>query len=247
MTSIPISDFSPAKELRRSESEEAALSPHSSASPNDSQEAPIQPLIDDEFESPEGHHFRGASFGNESESDTYQESNFDRLVTSYEQSLARQASLDQQLEEMHRAHAVQYDMWEGRYKRTCIELERSSQRVEELKELLEAKEAENSRLLQDLDTLRTEIKEYRQADTQSKSIIQQLQQELVYKDQLAKEQSSKFEELLRNFSPKAKKTARTVSKSPTPGSQHHSESPCFASNAGKYSGVYLLQSAVKCR
>lgn len=248
MKAEAIQSFSPEKELRRSESEEAGLSHESSQSEGlveDSGAGPaIQPELDEEFETPSSsHHFRGSSFGNESETDNYPESSFDRLVTSYEKSLARQASLDHQLENMHKAHAVQQDMWEGRYKRACLELERSNQRIEELKELVAAKEAENGRLRLDLDELRSEMKEYRHAESRTKEVIGKLEEELAYKDQLAKGQTEKVEELIRYFT-KDKKQSQHASKSPAPSPQPRSKSPCFTSNPGRYNGVYLLHGSV---
>ena len=239
--------FSPEKELRRSESEEAALSHRSSESEGlveDEAVDPQQAETEEEFETPtSSHHFRGSSFGNESETDNFPESSFDRLVTSYEKSLVRQASLDQQLENMHKAHAAQQDIWEARYKRASLELERSSQRIEELKDLVTAKDAENGRLRLDVDELRSEVKEYRQAESRTQEVVRKLEEELAYKDQLAKGQTEKVEELIKYFT-KDKKQSRPATKSPAPSPPPRSKSPCCTSNPGRYNGVYLLRGSV---
>lgn len=238
-----ILSFSPEKELRRSGSEEAALSHRSSGSEGLEQDLE-QEELEEEFETQaDAHHFRGSSFGNESETDNFPESSFDRLVTSYEKSLVRQASLDQQLENMHKAHAVQQDIWEARYKRACLELERSSQRIEELKELVAAKDAENGRLRMDVEELRSEVKGYRQAESRSQEVVRKLEQELAYKDQLAKGQTEKVEELIRYFT-KDRKQSRPAVKSPAPSPPPRSKSPCCTSHPGRYNGVYLLRGSV---
>ena len=191
--------FSPAKELKRSESEEAGLSKEQESSGSeqgedwqeqqslaensqegsDLQDQETGRRGDEDYETPESHHFRGSSFGNESDPEDTPGSNFERLVTSYEKSLERQQTLDQQMKDLHQAHTAQQDMWESRYKRATLDLERLTQRNEELLELLSAKEAELSRLREDVETLRRDARESRAVESRTKEVIRKLEEELV--------------------------------------------------------------------
>lgn len=113
---------------------------------------PFQPSIDTDQDSP--HHFRGSSFGEDLESPYVS-------VTRKERTGGRELP------------------WQEKYKTAGFELERASQRNQELIELLSAKEAEVARLREDLEALRLEVQDSMQAEARTRELIKKLETELV--------------------------------------------------------------------
>jgi predicted RNase H-like nuclease (RuvC/YqgF family) len=142
--------FSPAKELKRSGSEVATWDPDIESSGSEA----FQPSADTYEDSP--HHFRGSSFGEE-------------LENPYTSTTSQR---EFQVETREIA-------WQERYKTAGFELERASQRNQELIELLAAKEAEVARLREDLESLRLEGKDYMQSEIRTRELITRLETELV--------------------------------------------------------------------
>lgn len=142
--------FSPAKELKRSGSEVAVLEADIESSGSEA----FHPSTDSYEDSP--HHFRGSSFGDELEN-PYISTTSHRDFRPQTREIA----------------------WQERYKTAGFELERASQRNQELIELLAAKEAEVTRLREDLESLRLEGKEYMQAEMRTREVITRLESEVV--------------------------------------------------------------------
>lgn len=145
-----LSHFSPAKELKRSGSEAASWDPDIESSGSE----PFQPSIDTDQDSP--HHFRGSSFGEDLENP---------YVSKPEKGKERTGGRELP--------------WQEKYKTAGFELERASQRNQELIELLSAKEAEVARLREDLEALRLEVQDSMQAETSTRELIKKLETELV--------------------------------------------------------------------
>jgi len=142
--------FSPAKELKRSGSEAASWDPEINSSGSE----PFQPSLDTDQDST--HHFRGSSFGEE-------------LENPYESVTEKGGKRPER-----RGIA-----WQERYKTAGFELERALQRNQELIELLAAKEAEVSRLREDLEALRAEVQDSIQVETNTRELVKRLETELV--------------------------------------------------------------------
>ena len=145
-----LATFSPAKELKRSGSEVATWDADIESSGSEA----FQPSAATYEDSP--HHFRGSSFGEELES-PYTSTTSHRDFRAETREIA----------------------WQERYKTAGFELERASQRNQELIELLAAKEAEVTRLREDLESLRLEGKDYMQAEMRTRELITRLETELV--------------------------------------------------------------------